>query len=325
MGPEEFKTELQNLGLTPTIEFQSDGVPHAFKPYRQLRDSTALYCLWPDGLAVCAVFERKFGHPLDSGQWHYFDQHKPGAQQRIESVLQWAVQDWQQRGLIAARQRLEQKTSAGLNRLYMIQSIMPATSEMGNGADHPVLIRHAIGSNGLEVWDRYGLLIIRAFAVNRHSDAPFPAVYIDAGGVERHLHPAPLRMPIYAPLPLKRPLPASAPEVFVAVGFVEAATVYECTGALTIYAHEPSHLEAIGRMLRGRYPQAKITFVANVRGEPAEAVQAAELVNGNVVAPHLEDGVPAGENFNELSLIVPSEEVGRQLRLTAQGNGAAAA
>lgn len=84
--------------------------------------------------------------------------------------------------------------------------------------------------------------------------------------------------------------------VLVAEGFATAASLYEATGLLTVIAYDAGNLEPVAKIIRDRYPTARIVICAD--NDPsgigqAKANNAALAVNGLVAMP------PMSGDFND--------------------------
>jgi len=200
-------------------------------------------------------------------------------------MLKLVTSEWQRDRRIETRRELKSLAGGAIARLSM--TAFPVTAELGDSADNPLLLEYAIRPNGVELWKNFGLLVVRMLGVDNPGGEPCTVVTIDSNGFEKLRGPRGLsNEAIFAPLPARAPLPANAKEIYVVVGWPEAATIHEAVeSALTIYVYAPHHLPEVGKVLHRRYAGANITFVLNAAQQPKQAVEVAKVVEGFCVLP----------------------------------------
>lgn len=324
---EDFLTTLQEAGLDPSERFIPDGRLRHFTPMSQVGDSDGLYQLDPDGFGSWCVLHWKGGHPGDT-KWKSTDQrlaHDGTASVRLAKAKEAAVQQYFDKCRQDTQQLRAQRHGGALGRFL-------ARTTEDRVAEHPFLVRHGLGTYGLVRSTDYGVLVIPVHSVEQHSGPPVTCVCIDAIGQEFPYGILPGSPPLFARLPVTlryevgltgvvvvpTELEPQAQQIYVAVGWVEAATVLESVGTMTIYCFDAPALEPVGAMLRGRYANAKITFVTNCYGEPVEAVTAAKAVGGHVARPSLDDDPSQHATFNALMLDLGPNECARHLQKARQ-------
>ena len=101
-------------------------------------------------------------------------------------------------------------------------------------------------------------------------------------------------------------------------GLATALSVREACGGIVIAALSAGNLQAVGRLMRERYPTRPLIFCADLikaTGEPdPHAIEAARSVGGTLAIPYFgTDRAPNLTDFNDMSLIYGAESVGRAI------------
>jgi putative DNA primase/helicase len=108
--------------------------------------------------------------------------------------------------------------------------------------------------------------------------------------------------------------------ICVCEGYATGASVHEATGHAVAVAFDAGNLEAVGRELRAKYPNARFIFCADddarTRGNPGvtKATEAARAVGGLLAVPHFGADRPDGAtDFNDLAQHSGREAVERAI------------
>jgi putative DNA primase/helicase len=96
---------------------------------------------------------------------------------------------------------------------------------------------------------------------------------------------------------------AKTEKVLIAEGFATAATLHEDTSYRVYVAFTANNLLAVGRIVRGKLPEAEIVFCADndkSNGNPGltKAIEAAEQIDGAVAVP------PNFGDFNDYAIFL---------------------
>jgi len=88
-------------------------------------------------------------------------------------------------------------------------------------------------------------------------------------------------------------------EILIGEGMATVLSASMATGHLGVAAMSCGNLAAVGKAIRGRYPKAKIVFVADVGTGEEKSAEAARVVGGLVAVPKFPDGTK-GKDVNDL-------------------------
>jgi len=170
-------------------------------------------------------------------------------------------------------------------------------------ADHPYLVRKAVGPHGVRQHE--GRLVIPMRADGELVSLQF----IGADGEKRFLPEGRTKGAYFA---IGKP----ADVVCIAEGFATAATIHQATGQAVAVAFNCANLEPVARTLRAKFPAARFILCADddrgTEGNPglAAATLAAKAIGGVVAIPDFGRDRPAdAKDFNDLARLRGADAV----------------
>ncbi len=183
--------------------------------------------------------------------------------------------------------------------------------------DHPYLVEKGVQSYGLKL-DHRGNLLMPLLDIE---DRIWTAQHIGINGY-KSFEPGGKKEGNFYTIGEHH---SSSKSLIVSEGYATAASIHEATGKGVIVAVDAYNLEAVGKVLRERYPDKEIFFAAdndikrelvgkeNVGRLRAEA--AAEAVQGVVIYPQLtQSEIKAGmSDFNDIQMTRGKNELREQL------------
>jgi putative DNA primase/helicase len=114
-------------------------------------------------------------------------------------------------------------------------------------------------------------------------------------------------------------------QIFICEGYATGATIHECTSAPVVVAFDTSGLKPVAKLLRAKYPDAKIVVCADndqyhengVNPGVEKATEAAKEINAFVVKPEFKNVSTRPTDFNDLFILEGAEAVKATLQNAA--------
>ena len=277
---EQFRTAIQDAGLTPPEVIESDGELHRFSSNGKRRDNAGWYVLHVDGLPAGAFGDWRTGV---SDTWRadigraLSPREDAAHRARVEAMRRT-------RDAEEARHRTEARARA--------TDIWQSAPRAAN--DHPYLIGKGISAHGLRLYEG-ALVIPMRDGTDLHS-----LQFIAADGTKQFLRGGRVRGCYFV---------IGTPEsvLCVAEGYATGASIHEATGHAVAVAFNAGNLVATAQAVRATFPACRLVICADddahTAGNPGltKAREAAQSTHGFLAVPdfgaHRPDG---GTDFNDL-------------------------
>ena len=288
---DQFRTAIQEAGITPPDVVETDGRLHRFGTNGKVGDDAGWYVLHTDGLSAGAFGDFRLGV---SESWRANGDHKlsPREQtayrERMKAIRREHEADM-------ARRQAEARKKA--KEIWQISE--PAID------DHPYLARKGVKAHGLRVAGDGRLVVPVTDGLDFHS-----LQFIPTEGKKRFLTGGRVRGCYYL---LGKPDGI----LCIAEGFATAASVYEATGHAAAVAFGAGSLLLVAKSLRTKYSDLKLIICAD--DDPKEngsnpgmkaAQEAAREVDGALAVPDFGNERPEdASDFNDLHQHVGAEAV----------------
>jgi len=283
---EQFRSAMRSHGIATDERIVGDGVLHRVRAEGDKRGTrNGWYVLHLDGIPAgafghwkagsCSTWRADIGRKLDLAE---ITAH------RARMTAARAQRDARQaQNRIACRERAAKLWKA-------------AGAACSN---HPYLRRKGVGAHSLR--QRGDLLIVPVLDL---TGTIHGLQFISPDGSKRYLTGTAKAGCLFF---LGSPPQADGELLAIAEGYATAATVAEATGWATFAAFDAGNLESVAKVLRARYPSARIVISADhdhgTPGNPglAKGGAAARAVGGTIAAPAFRAG-DAGTDWNDYSL-----------------------
>lgn len=277
---EQFRTAIQDAGLTPPAVVEADGKLHRFASDGRPKDDAGWYVFHDDGLPAGAFGDWRTGV---SESWC------ADIGRRL-SPLEYASHRARSEAIRREREAEEEQQRAAARA--RAATIWHEASDAA--ADHPYLCRKGIRSHGLR--EHEGALVIpMRDGADLHS-----LQFIATDGTKQFLKGGRTRG-CYVLL--------GHPDrvLCIAEGYATAASIYESTGHAVAVAFNASNMVAVARAVRARFRDRRLIVCAdddvNTAGNPGltKAREAAQEVDGALAVPDFGESRPDGAtDFNDL-------------------------
>ena len=275
---EQFRTAIQDAGLTPPEVIKADGQLHRFASNGKRRDDAGWYVFHDDDFPAGAFGDWRTGM---SENW------RANIGRRLSSREEVAY-----RARVEAMRRERdaegERHRAAARATEIWQAAPPATD------DHAYLVSKGIASYGLRVHDGALVIPVREGA-DLHS-----LQFVSADGTKRFLRDGRVRGCYFS---------IGTPErvLCIAEGYATGASIHEATGHAVAVAFDAGNLLATARMLGATFPDCRLIICAdddaNTAGNPglAKAREATQAANGLLAVPDFGSNRPDGAtDFNDL-------------------------
>ena len=285
----QFKTAMLNAGLTPPDDVVPDGVLHRFPTNNRKGDKSGWYVLHLGGIPAggFGCWRQGFAQTWCAKQADAMTEAERQAhRQRMESIRS-------QREAAKAQRQQDAATAAA----QRWQAATPATG-------HPYLSAKGIKAHGARC--EGGALLVPV----RDADGELRSLQvIDAEGGKR-FHTGGQVAGCYFSM--------GKPDgvLIVCEGFATGASIHEATGHAVAVAFNAGNLEAVAKVLRAKFPDARLIVAAdddhitNSNPGMTKATTAALAVGGFVVSPQFPAGRPdKATDFNDLQKLAGLDAV----------------
>ncbi|WP_164271866.1 toprim domain-containing protein [Stenotrophomonas sp. B1-1] len=216
-----------------------------------------------------------------------FGNWKTGASERWIGIDEQALSPAELQALraqVERAQRLQQAARHQVQGQAKVQAVQRWQRSAPARADHPYLVTKAIGTHGIRQDGDHLLIPLRD---ERGRLWSLQTIALD--GTKRFLAGGRKRGLYYS-------VGREVQEVLcIAEGFATAASIFEATGYPTAVAFDAGNLEPVARVLRNKFPHARLVLCADddmatavrtgINPGVANAQRAAEAVGGVVVTP----------------------------------------
>ena len=264
----EIREMMETRGIIPPATILLDGQIHRFSTNGDKDDTAGWYIFFQDPIPAGAFGDWRTGSKdtfrAAIGR-HYTEQEKAILSRSIDKATQVQALEKAKNQKEVARQ---------VHNIWKNTPLAPL--------EHPYLVKKKVLPHGLHV-DEKGRLILPLFD---SSGVLVSLQYIDKDGKKRFQFEGQTKG---AYLALQELDPAK--RIVVAEGFATGASILEGTGDQVVIAFSSGNIEPVTGILRGKYPNTKITICAdndkNGTGFKA-ARKAAETHHASIVMPPVE-------------------------------------
>ncbi|MDA1082734.1 MAG: DUF3987 domain-containing protein [Gemmatimonadetes bacterium] len=277
---EQFRTAIQDAGLTPPEVIESDGELHRFSSNGKRRDNAGWYVLHVDGLPAGAFGDWRTGV---SDTWRadigraLSPREDAAHRARVEAMRRT-------RDAEEARHRTEARARA--------TDIWQSAPRAAN--DHPYLIGKGISAHGLRLYEG-ALVIPMRDGTDLHS-----LQFIAADGTKQFLRGGRVRGCYFV-------IGTPKGVLCVAEGYATGASIHDATGHAVAVVFTAGNLVATAHALRAAFPHCRLVVCADddvhTIGNPGltKAREAAHTTKGLLAVPDFGDSRPDGAtDFNDL-------------------------
>lgn len=300
-----FADFIRAQGYIPPDEIIADGNIHRFSASGKRSDKAGWYSFHANGSTFGVV-----GNWRDGGHIVW----QPDSKQALNSQQQADVQR-----LIAAAKAKREQEQAG-KQAVAAQTAQSIWAECEPTGEHPYLTNKGVKAHGIRLLTDARRKQLGVKAALSGDLLVIPAVddlgetatlqFIDASGEKRFLSGG-RKQACYHMIGDK----ADA-VLLIAEGFATGATLHEATGHATAIAFDAGNIEPVAKVLRGKYPQARIILCADddwkTDGNPGKtkAQKAAKAIGGKVVLPAFKDDRQEKQtDFNDMAAVSDLQSV----------------